>query len=647
MEQIPKPKARGSGRGVLAGLDIKQIITIDSDDEHDDPEHDQPKTRHTTRQAVKGRTAALYDQKYHPMDDYTGRRRRSGAVKKEQITKLEQNSDSDSPDGISVGSDNSGDESMEDEPSPEPDNVRRSSRLGTQTRRPLYNMSRHPQDRALEALGIKRKAKRRSRLTPRDSTRTTVTRKKIKTGVKTPEPEYLKKSWEEVLVSSPSEMSDLEGSDGETGPGHPYYNEGHGQEIAHGSPRDGVPSAGTNENGGIGMIGDHLNDEPDNFPEYNKSHSYNDDIKNPKVLEEQTQYPRTTMQDQISSNELCAINIQTNSDAPRRSSKLRQDDLNLLRSGNVYHPDKRTIDQRSVAPLQSNDPQHLKAGSLHPATISLRNIAGLDTDEADNEQTVSRDESDAIDHLLSLSPQSTGNRNPMTEASASGQDSVSQLEAHQRTVPAFPPSSAPSVGQAKDFSNSRRPPLGDITITTAERTNRTVAIATQHSARSLSHANAKDNPLINNQLPTEAHEVDNLGISNVTPQDDDASSPAEEPEAAVKAVDTTLQSMSTLVFAAENTSIYENMASTTEALTHQASHYSANHCQSHVDFEVPCSLPIGSVLTAINAQPRSTIQSTCLPLETQASSMIAEPVSACLDETWEHMTDADHLKETL
>jgi hypothetical protein len=101
-----------------------------------------PAARKTTREAVNGRSFAIYDQRYHPMDDYLRRGRAKGSTRV-ATRKRTRSSTPEDPDSEN-------DPENEDEGSSAP--TRKSSRIASQTIRPLYSIKIHPQDEDLKEL---------------------------------------------------------------------------------------------------------------------------------------------------------------------------------------------------------------------------------------------------------------------------------------------------------------------------------------------------------------------------------------------------------------------------------------------------------------------------------------------------------------
>ncbi|KAF2423626.1 hypothetical protein EJ08DRAFT_441237 [Tothia fuscella] len=140
---MPRPTHRKPG--ILRGLDKESIISTE----------DTCESRHTTRQAVHGRPEALYDIKYHPMDDVV---RPSNAKRHygHAITRAE-SEEEDEGERSQLGSDSDSDDS--DDERKVKSNVelkrkrsggtRHSKRVGTQ-KVIDYSTQRHPQDEMLK-----------------------------------------------------------------------------------------------------------------------------------------------------------------------------------------------------------------------------------------------------------------------------------------------------------------------------------------------------------------------------------------------------------------------------------------------------------------------------------------------------------------
>jgi hypothetical protein len=122
---------------LLRQIDVNVIITS-------------PEARKTTRQAVNGRSFALYDQRYHPMDDYLRRGRAKGATKAAARKRSRSPTPEDS-DGVPEDQDAETASDVEERnESSAP--TRKSSRIASQTTRPLYSVKIHPQDEELKKL---------------------------------------------------------------------------------------------------------------------------------------------------------------------------------------------------------------------------------------------------------------------------------------------------------------------------------------------------------------------------------------------------------------------------------------------------------------------------------------------------------------
>jgi hypothetical protein len=105
-------------------------------------------TRKTTRQTIHGRSHALYDQRYHPMDDHLCKNvpKRVGGKRKRSLTLEDGDSASDAEEGPVAMS--------------EPKGERKSSRIAAQATRPLYSRNIHPQDKELRIISaLKRRPK--------------------------------------------------------------------------------------------------------------------------------------------------------------------------------------------------------------------------------------------------------------------------------------------------------------------------------------------------------------------------------------------------------------------------------------------------------------------------------------------------------
>ena len=122
---------------LLRQIDVNVIITS-------------PEARKTTRQAVNGRSFALYDQRYHPMDDYLRRGRAKGTTKAAARKRSRSPTPEDS-DGFPENQDAETASDVEERnESSAP--TRKSSRIASQTTRPLYSVKIHPQDEELKKL---------------------------------------------------------------------------------------------------------------------------------------------------------------------------------------------------------------------------------------------------------------------------------------------------------------------------------------------------------------------------------------------------------------------------------------------------------------------------------------------------------------
>jgi hypothetical protein len=155
IQQLPTShKKQKSRRGVLAGIDSRNVIAVDEEDASDidgDEEDNRPKTRHATRQAVNGRRPALYDAKVHPMDEYLRSKRRTGQ-KRELALNQNPETSTDEDLELETGSDD-GNSSTDNGNTSVPQGYRQSQRIrdvqSTRMTRPVYNMNHHPQDKAL------------------------------------------------------------------------------------------------------------------------------------------------------------------------------------------------------------------------------------------------------------------------------------------------------------------------------------------------------------------------------------------------------------------------------------------------------------------------------------------------------------------
>jgi hypothetical protein len=117
---------------------------------------------HTTRQSVHGRAQALYDKKYHPMDDYIRSRRKRRKVEKPRASSPE----SEPSEGNSSSSESETDNASKVTPPGE----RRSMRIASSQRTPLYNTKIHPQDKVLRVLGVARYGARGKKSHPKSET---------------------------------------------------------------------------------------------------------------------------------------------------------------------------------------------------------------------------------------------------------------------------------------------------------------------------------------------------------------------------------------------------------------------------------------------------------------------------------------------
>src|ERR1700742_2468662 len=101
----------------------------------------------TTRQSIHGRAEAMYDQKYHPMDDYIRRGSKRQKVERPQRRSPEQ----EAPEILESIEANSSDSESEgcETPTIPTHGERRSKRIASTQKKPLYNTNVHPQDRVL------------------------------------------------------------------------------------------------------------------------------------------------------------------------------------------------------------------------------------------------------------------------------------------------------------------------------------------------------------------------------------------------------------------------------------------------------------------------------------------------------------------
>jgi hypothetical protein len=148
---------------ILNGLDDSIVITTEQADEY----HRRP----TTRQAVHGRQSALYDARYHPLDEITtparakAHRRRLGLPEESKDQEAEHateqtveeepemfySTDKESEDDVRPT------KRQQTRQSPLNPGSRHSARLSVQTQKlPLYNMKVHPQDAILKQLRVTR-----------------------------------------------------------------------------------------------------------------------------------------------------------------------------------------------------------------------------------------------------------------------------------------------------------------------------------------------------------------------------------------------------------------------------------------------------------------------------------------------------------
>ncbi|KAE9962012.1 hypothetical protein BLS_000997 [Venturia inaequalis] len=141
-------------RKIMHGLDMSAIIEVSDDDNDADDSH-QPTlsaTTRTTRQRINGEAPALYNAKYHPMDDVM----RPAAAKRHHGEAFEVEEETDDPEECMT---DVGSIDEEDEENSQParrkwsTGIRHSGRLDELSRKPVdYNMNRHPQDAQLRLL---------------------------------------------------------------------------------------------------------------------------------------------------------------------------------------------------------------------------------------------------------------------------------------------------------------------------------------------------------------------------------------------------------------------------------------------------------------------------------------------------------------
>ena len=117
-------------------------------------------SRRITRQFIHGRATALYDQKYHPMDEITRpksalkhRERSVHAISESQVDKT-------TPPLPETEDDGCKDQNKNKMPRKFQEGIRRSKR-NTSHKRPFYDTQRHPQDELLALAGIRRTISRR------------------------------------------------------------------------------------------------------------------------------------------------------------------------------------------------------------------------------------------------------------------------------------------------------------------------------------------------------------------------------------------------------------------------------------------------------------------------------------------------------
>lgn len=172
-----KKRKRSSAR-ILFGLDESCVITI-SDEESDaeknpkgvipTPSPTQVRKRRVTRQTIHGRAEALYDAKYHPMDEVT--RPKNAARHRGQSIKVALESEDDAP----MPDLPSGSEDDDDEEEEGPVRVgkkvfrpgTRRSRRKAAKNRPFYDRSKHPQDAYIDLSDERPRSKRLPRKKPK------------------------------------------------------------------------------------------------------------------------------------------------------------------------------------------------------------------------------------------------------------------------------------------------------------------------------------------------------------------------------------------------------------------------------------------------------------------------------------------------
>jgi hypothetical protein len=114
-------------------------------------------TRHTTRQAVNGRskeTIKNYNQKWHPIDDYKRDRRRGTRREAKRVNSTDDNDDDDVEKIDSDKFESSSGEDIEEQKYVVSVGERHSSRIASTQSRPNYNAKVHPQDQLLRKSGI-------------------------------------------------------------------------------------------------------------------------------------------------------------------------------------------------------------------------------------------------------------------------------------------------------------------------------------------------------------------------------------------------------------------------------------------------------------------------------------------------------------
>ncbi|EON60969.1 hypothetical protein W97_00179 [Coniosporium apollinis CBS 100218] len=138
--------------GILAGIDEHNVIEVSDEDEAAPDNPTSSFHHHTTRASVYGRADALYDMKYHPMDDVM---RPSQAAKRRKLTDvIEASSEEEDFVAQSSSSDYNGvDSRRRFGTQREPTSSRHSARTAS---KPLvnYDVRIHPQDNILADLGV-------------------------------------------------------------------------------------------------------------------------------------------------------------------------------------------------------------------------------------------------------------------------------------------------------------------------------------------------------------------------------------------------------------------------------------------------------------------------------------------------------------